>query len=170
MPRRPRSDDVAYVIGGRGATLGTPTDRDRRDRRRAQARARRGRAPSARSDLRRRRRSARASSSCGGRTPAGTTVAIVSLRPTRVAPRRDAHDRTHERLRARRREQIAHGAARTRSQLIYVPNSQSNTVDVIDPHTYKIVEHFAVGGLPQHVMPSWDLKTLYVTERPRATA
>ena len=26
----------------------------------------------------------------------------------------------------------------------------------------QIVEHFAVGGLPQHVTPSWDLKTLYV--------
>ncbi len=26
-----------------------------------------------------------------------------------------------------------------------------------------IVEHFAVGGLPQHVVPAWDLKTLYVT-------
>jgi YVTN family beta-propeller protein len=25
-----------------------------------------------------------------------------------------------------------------------------------------VVEHFAVGGLPQHVTPSWDLKTLYV--------
>jgi YVTN family beta-propeller protein len=46
---------------------------------------------------------------------------------------------------------------------IYVPNSMSNTVDVIDPKTYKIVEHFAVGALPQHVVPAWDLKTLYVT-------
>jgi YVTN family beta-propeller protein len=44
-----------------------------------------------------------------------------------------------------------------------VPNSQSDTVDVIDPHDFKIVEHFAVGGLPQHVVPAWDLRTLYVT-------
>jgi DNA-binding beta-propeller fold protein YncE len=36
-------------------------------------------------------------------------------------------------------------------------------VDVIDPRTYKIVEHFAVGALPQHVVPAWNLKTLYVT-------
>jgi YVTN family beta-propeller protein len=55
------------------------------------------------------------------------------------------------------------GAARYAKQLIYVPNSQSDTVDVIDPHTYRVVEHFAVGGLPQHVVPAWDLKTLYVT-------
>jgi YVTN family beta-propeller protein len=46
--------------------------------------------------------------------------------------------------------------------LIYVPNSNSNTVDVIDPSTYKIVEHFAVPAQPQHVVPSYDLKTLWV--------
>src|SRR5205823_7584871 len=52
--------------------------------------------------------------------------------------------------------------ARTALPRVYVPNSQSNTVDVIDPRTYKVVEHFAVGALPQHVTPSWDLRTLYV--------
>jgi DNA-binding beta-propeller fold protein YncE len=46
--------------------------------------------------------------------------------------------------------------------LIYVPDSLSNTVDEIDPHTYKIVRHFKVGALPQHVVPSYDLKTLWV--------
>ena len=45
---------------------------------------------------------------------------------------------------------------------VYVPNSGSNTVDVIDPKTYKIVDHFAVERQPQHVTPSWDLKTLWV--------
>jgi YVTN family beta-propeller protein len=45
---------------------------------------------------------------------------------------------------------------------VYVPNSEDNTVDVIDPATYQIVSHFRVGKLPQHVTPSWDLKTLYV--------
>jgi YVTN family beta-propeller protein len=45
---------------------------------------------------------------------------------------------------------------------IYVPNSGSNTVDVIDPATYKIIGHFAVGRQPQHVTPSYDLKTLWV--------
>jgi DNA-binding beta-propeller fold protein YncE len=47
--------------------------------------------------------------------------------------------------------------------LIYVPNSDSATVDEIDPRTYKVVRHFAVGALPQHVVPSYDLKTLWVT-------
>ncbi len=45
---------------------------------------------------------------------------------------------------------------------IYVPNSGSDTVDVIDPATYKVVDHFAVGHQPQHVVPSWDGKTLWV--------
>ena len=45
---------------------------------------------------------------------------------------------------------------------IYVPNSESNTVDVIDPASGRIVAHFGVGVLPQHVTPSWDLRTLYV--------
>jgi DNA-binding beta-propeller fold protein YncE len=53
-------------------------------------------------------------------------------------------------------------AARRARPLVYVPNSQSNTVDEIDPHTYKIVREFAVGALPQHVIPSYDLRTLYV--------
>jgi len=46
---------------------------------------------------------------------------------------------------------------------VYVPNSRSNTVDVVSQRTGRIVDHFAVGGLPQHVVPSWDLRTLWVT-------
>jgi YVTN family beta-propeller protein len=45
---------------------------------------------------------------------------------------------------------------------VYVPNSGSNTVDVIDQRTLKIVAHFPVGAEPQHVTPSWDLRTLWV--------
>src|SRR5437868_5668227 len=45
---------------------------------------------------------------------------------------------------------------------VYVPNSESNSVDVIDPVTYKIVDHFRVDQLPQHIAPAWDLKTLLV--------
>jgi YVTN family beta-propeller protein len=45
---------------------------------------------------------------------------------------------------------------------VYVPNSESNTVSVIDPHTYKVIDEFPVGALPQHVTPSYDLKTLWV--------
>jgi len=47
--------------------------------------------------------------------------------------------------------------------LVYVPNSLSNTVDVIDQHTLRIIRRFHVQTRPQHVVPSYDLKTLYVT-------
>ena len=45
---------------------------------------------------------------------------------------------------------------------IYVPNRSDNTVSVIDPATLKVVDTFKVGVHPQHVVPSWDLKTLWV--------
>jgi YVTN family beta-propeller protein len=45
---------------------------------------------------------------------------------------------------------------------VYVPNRQSNDVYVIDPATLKVVDRFKVGAHPQHVVPSWDLKTLWV--------
>jgi DNA-binding beta-propeller fold protein YncE len=53
---------------------------------------------------------------------------------------------------------------------VYVPNSKSDTVDIIDPETYKVIGHFALPkhgrGLlePQHVVPSWDLKKLWVAQ------
>ncbi|MEV6963627.1 beta-propeller fold lactonase family protein [Hamadaea sp. NPDC051192] len=47
--------------------------------------------------------------------------------------------------------------------LVYVPNTQSDDVDVIDPVTYKVVDHFYGGAEPQHVVPSYDMRTLYVT-------
>jgi YVTN family beta-propeller protein len=46
---------------------------------------------------------------------------------------------------------------------VYVPNSGSDSVDVISQRTFRVVAHFPVGGLPQHVTPSWDLRTLWVS-------
>jgi YVTN family beta-propeller protein len=46
---------------------------------------------------------------------------------------------------------------------VYVPNLKSNDVYVIDPATFKVVDKFKVGINPQHIVPSWDLKTLWVT-------
>ena len=45
---------------------------------------------------------------------------------------------------------------------VYVPNLQSNDVYVIDPVTSAVVDRYKVGAIPQHVVPSWDLKTLWV--------
>ena len=52
---------------------------------------------------------------------------------------------------------VAHALER-----VYVPNHMAHTVSVIDPATLKVVNTFKVGLYPQHVVPSWDLKTLYV--------
>jgi len=52
--------------------------------------------------------------------------------------------------------------ARQAREMVYVPNTMSNTVQLIDPHTYRVVGRFHTGREPQHVVPSWDLKTLWV--------
>jgi YVTN family beta-propeller protein len=52
---------------------------------------------------------------------------------------------------------------------VYVPNLQSNDVWVIDPATFKVVDRFKVGVNPQHVVPSWDLKTLWVANNAENT-
>lgn len=45
---------------------------------------------------------------------------------------------------------------------VYVPNSKDNTVSIINPATYKVVRTFQVDQEPQHVVASYDLKTLWV--------
>jgi len=45
---------------------------------------------------------------------------------------------------------------------VYVPNTESDSVSVIDPVTYEVIATLKVGRQPQHVTPSWDLKTLWV--------
>jgi YVTN family beta-propeller protein len=52
---------------------------------------------------------------------------------------------------------------------IYVPHVQSNDVYVIDPATFTVVDRFKVGLNPQHVVPAWDLQTLWVTNNAERT-
>jgi YVTN family beta-propeller protein len=52
---------------------------------------------------------------------------------------------------------------------VYVPNRADNTVSVIDPASMKVVDSFKVGLNPQHVVPSWDLTTLWVTNNAEGT-
>ena len=47
--------------------------------------------------------------------------------------------------------------------LIYVPNHGDGTVTVIDPSTYKVIDTFATGNSPQHVVPAYNLQLLYAT-------
>ena len=95
----------------------------------------------------------------GGRGANGTQSSVLALARathTRTVSALDVMQRT-----ARTCSAAVYASGWTSSR-VYVPNSDSNTVDVIDPHTFKIVDHFAVGEQPQHVAPSCDLKTLYV--------
>ena len=46
---------------------------------------------------------------------------------------------------------------------IYVPDSGGSTVTVIDPATYRVSGTYQSGLNPQHVVPGYDLRTLYVT-------
>ena len=152
---------TVFVIGGRGASVGTPTDAivaiDVAHKRVRAA----GQLLAPRSDLAAATIGSRILVA-GGSGTSGTLSTISQLSPVRAtASAATTHTIDFTNVYAHDR-QIA-PAARGARQLIYVPNSKSDTVDVIDPRTYKIVEHFAVGGLPQHVVPAWDLKTLYVT-------
>jgi YVTN family beta-propeller protein len=56
---------------------------------------------------------------------------------------------------------LAPAAARA-LPLVYVPNSKAGSVTVIDPRTYRVVRTFPTGQVPQHVVPSYDLSTLWV--------
>jgi YVTN family beta-propeller protein len=65
----------------------------------------------------------------------------------------------------------AHLSATVRDALprVYVPNVASSDVYVIDPATLKVVDRFRVGLNPQHVVPAWDLKTLWVANNAENT-
>ncbi len=93
----------------------------------------------------------------GGKSAAGAVTTITEL----VAARTIVHQ-TASNVYEHAGAGMLTGEARSAVARIYVPNSDSNTVDVIDPATFKVIDHFAVGGLPQHITPSWDFKTLYV--------
>ena len=46
---------------------------------------------------------------------------------------------------------------------LYVPESAGRGVDVVDPVSGKVLGHFTTGLDPQHVVPSYDLQTLWST-------
>ena len=152
--------EETYVIGGRGAAVDTPTDRivavDPERRRVVRA----GRLSTPLSDLAAVTLGRDRIGIAGGRGRAGPVAALGELVPANrrravvrsALPNVYAHDAAG----------MLSAPARGARPLIYVPNSMSNTVDEIDPRTFRVVRHFDVGALPQHVTPSWDLKTLYV--------
>ena len=151
-----------YVIGGRGAAVGTPTAAilavDPARRRVVPA----GQLGVPRSDLAAIGLPGRILLA-GGRAATGTVATLSQLTPSRARAYAVPKLVNEANVYGADTPQGITGPARDALPRIYVPNSKSDTVDVIDPATYKVVEHFAVGGLPQHVVPSYDLAHLYVT-------
>jgi DNA-binding beta-propeller fold protein YncE len=46
---------------------------------------------------------------------------------------------------------------------VYSPNLTTGKVDVIDPETFKVIDSLAAIPSPEHIVPSWDLQTLWVS-------
>ncbi len=47
--------------------------------------------------------------------------------------------------------------------LVYAPDSRGSGVYVINPETYRVIRYIATGPMVQHVVPAWNLRTLYAT-------
>jgi DNA-binding beta-propeller fold protein YncE len=54
--------------------------------------------------------------------------------------------------------------ARAAKPLVYVPHNDAGDVWVIDPATYTVVGKYRVGRQLQHVVPAYDMRTLYATD------
>jgi DNA-binding beta-propeller fold protein YncE len=55
-------------------------------------------------------------------------------------------------------------AAKAAKPLVYVPHTKAGEVRVIDPTTFATVGTYRLEGELQHVVPSWDMRTLYATD------
>src|SRR5205823_809607 len=80
------------------------------------------------------------------------------------------HSPRRERARPRPLNIYAHTRAgvltpvtRRARYLVYAPDSQGDGVYVIDPRRYRVIRYFHTGVVVQHVVPAWDLRTLYAT-------
>ena len=47
--------------------------------------------------------------------------------------------------------------------LVYAPDSRGSGVYVINPRTYRVIRYISTGAMVQHVVPAWNLRTLYST-------
>jgi DNA-binding beta-propeller fold protein YncE len=97
-------------------------------------------------------------------TPPVTTSSTTATKPAATPKPQPTPKRSHDDLNiyAAAAANMFSPAVAGDLALVYVPNSNSNTVDVISQQTKTIVAHYAVGTQPQHVTPSWDLRTLWV--------
>ena len=101
---------------------------------------------------------------CGGGSSGGSSTTLPSGVSVEQTPAPRNEQRSTQSVYAADRPGMLARVARRFPARVYVPNSLSNTVSVINPRTYRVIDQFPVGELPQHVTPSYDLKTLWVND------
>src|SRR5260370_14589230 len=98
-----------------------------------------------------------------------TALALAGCRGQRVPPERnqavraDSVPRETLDIYAHTRAGMLSPEASLAQALVYVPETLAGDVTVIDPKTYTVIGHFQTGNEPQHVVPGYDLKTLWAT-------
>ncbi|MEA2294689.1 MAG: hypothetical protein QOE86_2328 [Solirubrobacteraceae bacterium] len=99
---------------------------------------------------------------CGG---AGAPKPKPTPSPSDPTPTRTAGHRARAHVDVYAAGRPGHLLPRVRNDpaRVYVPETEANRVDVISQRTARIIRTIPVGQLPQHVTPSWDLKTLWVS-------
>jgi YVTN family beta-propeller protein len=96
--------------------------------------------------------------SCRQERPQGAEEADTTTAASEATPSREASVNIYANVGV---NALAPAAAQAKP-LVYVPNSRSASVSVIDPATYQVVRTFKTGAVPQHVVPSYDLSRLWV--------
>jgi DNA-binding beta-propeller fold protein YncE len=91
-------------------------------------------------------------------TPAPAAVPVIDALPG-MPPVTDPHN-----VYAAAGADMLSDAAKAAKPLVYVPHTKSGDVWVIDPATYAVVGKYRLGGELQHVVPSYDMKTLYASD------
>lgn len=98
-----------------------------------------------------------ASSAAPATTAPSTTPAVDGL--PGMPPVTDAHN-----VYAAAGANMLSAAAKAARPMVYVPHSGSGDVWEIDPATFKVVDRFPASREVQHVVPSYDMTTLYATD------
>ena len=94
----------------------------------------------------------------GDSAPASTVATVVGMPPVNDA--RTLYGDTR----------VLAASVKDDLERVYVPNLRGHSVSVIDPVTLKVVDQFKVGRAPQHVVPAWDLRTLWVANNAERSA
>ncbi len=101
-----------------------------------------------------------AATACGSGTAKQTPVQTKSVAPTPASQPASTRPSAAGVYAADGVNMLA-AATRGVPPRIYVPNHGDGTISVIDPATSRVIDTFVSGPGTQHVVPGWDLRTLY---------